>query len=159
MFVQERDRLVGGLVGGGSVAIEFVVSDLEAHLEGPVQPQVVRLDVLLLASDPISVVNRLELVGSTDLHSSHGRGAARAEDAQGTPTQSHISPRILVYEDNMWRILATLATCGPHYRPTPGCETWCTPALHLELPHPPKVRCVVHGYLVRKKQRPRRTLQ
>ena len=29
-----------------------------------------------------------------------GRGAARAEDAQGTPTQSHISPSILVYEDN-----------------------------------------------------------
>ena len=28
------------------------------------------------------------------------RGAARAEDAQGTPTQSHISPRILVYEDS-----------------------------------------------------------
>ena len=28
-----------------------------------------------------------------------GRGAARAEDAQGTPTQSHISPSILVYED------------------------------------------------------------
>jgi len=29
-----------------------------------------------------------------------GRGAARAEDAQGTPTQSHMSPSILVYEDN-----------------------------------------------------------
>ena len=28
-----------------------------------------------------------------------GRGAARAEDAQGTPTQSHMSPSILVYED------------------------------------------------------------
>ena len=28
-----------------------------------------------------------------------GRGAARAEDAQGTPTQSHISSSILVYED------------------------------------------------------------
>ena len=28
-----------------------------------------------------------------------GKGAARAEDAQGTPTQSHISPAILVYED------------------------------------------------------------
>jgi len=28
-----------------------------------------------------------------------GRGAARAEDAQGTPDQSHISPSILVYED------------------------------------------------------------
>ena len=29
-----------------------------------------------------------------------GRGAARAEDVQGTPTQSHISPSILVYEAN-----------------------------------------------------------
>ena len=28
-----------------------------------------------------------------------GRGTTRAEDAQGTPTQSQISPRILVYED------------------------------------------------------------
>ena len=28
-----------------------------------------------------------------------GRGAARAEDARGTPTHSHISPSILVYED------------------------------------------------------------
>ena len=39
------------------------------------------------------------LVGSTDFHSS-GRGTTRAEDAQGTPTQSHISPSILVYEEN-----------------------------------------------------------
>jgi len=28
-----------------------------------------------------------------------GRGIARAEDAQGTPTQSHIPPNILVHED------------------------------------------------------------
>jgi len=28
-----------------------------------------------------------------------GRGTARSEDAQGTPTQSHISPNVLVYED------------------------------------------------------------
>ena len=26
-------------------------------------------------------------------------GSTRAEDAQGTPTQSHVSPNILVYED------------------------------------------------------------
>ena len=37
------------------------------------------------------------LMGRVD-HDS-GRGAARAEDAQGTPTQSHISPSILVYEE------------------------------------------------------------
>jgi len=29
----------------------------------------------------------------------NGRGTTRAEDAQGTPTQSHISPSILVYEE------------------------------------------------------------
>ena len=34
------------------------------------------------------------LVGSTDF-----RGFAGAENAQGTPAQSHISPSILVYED------------------------------------------------------------
>jgi len=28
-----------------------------------------------------------------------GRGTTRAEDAPGTPTQSHTSPSILVYED------------------------------------------------------------
>ena len=30
-----------------------------------------------------------------------GRGAARAEDAQETPNQSHTSPSILVYEDKV----------------------------------------------------------
>ena len=29
-----------------------------------------------------------------------GRGAARAEDTQGTPTKSHMSPSILLYKDN-----------------------------------------------------------
>jgi len=28
-----------------------------------------------------------------------GKGTTRAEDAQGTPTQSHMSPSILVYDD------------------------------------------------------------
>ena len=32
-----------------------------------------------------------------------GRGAARAEDAQGTPTQGHISSSIVVYEDKRCR--------------------------------------------------------
>ena len=36
------------------------------------------------------------LVGVTDIS---GWGVAREEDAQGTPTQSHISPSIRVYED------------------------------------------------------------
>jgi len=30
-----------------------------------------------------------------------GRGAARAEDAQGTSTQSHISPSKLLYENKI----------------------------------------------------------
>ena len=39
-----------------------------------------------------------------------GRGTTRAEDAQGTPTQSHISPSIQVYKDDLvergglWRV-------------------------------------------------------
>ena len=32
----------------------------------------------------------------------YGRGAARAEDAQGIHTQSHISPSILVYEQKQY---------------------------------------------------------
>ena len=42
--------------------------------------------------------------GGTALHrkfgTKSGRAAARADDAQGTPTQSHTSPSILVYEYN-----------------------------------------------------------
>jgi hypothetical protein len=34
-------------------------------------------------------------------HPTSGRGAARAEDAQGTPTQSNTSPSVLVYEAKM----------------------------------------------------------
>ena len=37
-----------------------------------------------------------------------GRGAARAEDAQGTPTQSHISPSILVYEEQIEMIKSVI---------------------------------------------------
>ena len=33
------------------------------------------------------------------LSGTSGRGSARAEDAQGTHTQSHVSPSTLVYED------------------------------------------------------------
>ena len=44
------------------------------------------------------------LVGSMDFYPSHPQGhepnTARAEDAQGTPTQSHISPSKLAYEAN-----------------------------------------------------------
>ena len=39
------------------------------------------------------------------IHIFSERGAARAEDAQGTPTQIHISASLLVYEDTHWWIL------------------------------------------------------
>ena len=38
-----------------------------------------------------------------------GRGTTRAEDAQGTPAQSHISPRILAYKEKL--IGLRLKTC------------------------------------------------
>ena len=42
------------------------------------------------------------------------RGAARAEDAQGTPTPSHISPSILVSEDKPTLLSpAEKSTLGP----------------------------------------------
>ena len=41
----------------------------------------------------------LQMIDSGLAGSTAGRGTTRAKDAQGTPTQSHISPSILVYED------------------------------------------------------------
>ena len=35
-----------------------------------------------------------------------GRGTMRVENAQETPTQSHISPSILVHEDQQERLMA-----------------------------------------------------
>ena len=49
-----------------------------------------------------------------------GRGAARAEDAPGTPIQSHISPSILVHED---KVPSNPELCG------------CWPTLHQGLVH------------------------
>jgi len=45
-----------------------------------------------------------------------GRGTTRTEDAQGTPTQSHISPSILVYEETRQQM------CWTH-----GCGVLDTP--------------------------------
>ena len=41
-----------------------------------------------------------------------GRGAARAEEAQGTPTQIQGSPSILVYEDKLVVIIGTSSGLG-----------------------------------------------
>ena len=63
-----------------------------------------------------------------------GRGSARAEDAQGTPPQSHISPSILVYEDNSnpGQVWGAEVLAGTHValfaRPLPH--------RHLVHPHP-----------------------
>ena len=54
------------------------------------------------SSRPVSrppVQRRAAAQGYESMPSAYGRGTTRAEDAQGTPTQSHTSPSILVYED------------------------------------------------------------
>ena len=43
-----------------------------------------------------------------------GRGAARAEDAHGTLTQSHISPSILVNEDKLGNLLPVFSFEGTY---------------------------------------------
>ena len=65
-----------------------------------------------------------------------GGGAARAEDAQGTPTQSHISPSILVYEDKL--ILLQLGAPPPVSRHAPPPPT-AAPA--PAVPRPCKNNC------------------
>jgi len=47
-----------------------------------------------------------------------GRGTTRAEDAQGTPAQSHISPNVLVYEDNV----RNGSNGMPRYQPVQACS-------------------------------------
>ena len=49
-------------------------------------------DAPAAASSPEAAFKRLSLDGLRE-------GTTRAVDAQGTPTQCHISPSILVYED------------------------------------------------------------
>ena len=50
-------------------------------------------------NDQFTTVDRLR-VGTTNSWDLSRRGTTRADDAQGTPTQSHTSPSILVCEDN-----------------------------------------------------------
>ena len=61
------------------------------------------IDSGLLGPRDISFITsqRHELRQEHHAFSPGGRGAARAEDAQGTPTQSHISPRILSVRTKM----------------------------------------------------------
>ena len=62
-----------------------------------------------------------------------GRGAARAEDAQGTPTQSRISPSIPVYEDHQFGE----PRCCPAAKLT---DLYRTPKCQLEKSGPTRVR-------------------
>ena len=41
-----------------------------------------------------------------------GEARSRAEAAPGTPSQSHISPRILVYEDHIWVVMGRTRIMG-----------------------------------------------
>ena len=57
-----------------------------------------------------------------------GRGTTRAEDAQGIPTQSHISPSVLVYEDFLIR------------RNPPVPPRYCLPY----------GLCIIHSWIIQK---------
>ena len=46
------------------------------------------------------------------LASAFRMGAARAEDAQGTPTRSHISPSMLAYEDKTFQVVLSSLASG-----------------------------------------------
>jgi len=76
-----------------------------------------------------------------------GRGTTRAEDAQGTPTQSHISPSILVYEDkpgpNFWNPVEPGASSrgGPVLKP---CSTLDVTVVNQKLTKQENVQDPVH---------------
>ena len=88
--------------------------------------RLLRVDVMIQNSEsPFinSVIgnssNNLTLLDSTLRCTVSGRGTTRAEDAQGTPIQGHMSPNILVYEDKMLRSCVK----GPHaYAHCPGSQ-------------------------------------
>ena len=73
-----------------------------------------------------------------------GRGAAKAEDTQGTPTQSHISPSILVYEEKQavdpsqaeLQEGAVREGCFEEFKEAlAACACYMTPSPYLSLKH------------------------
>ena len=63
------------------------------------------------------------LIGSTDSHSE--KGTTRAEDAQRTPTQSHIAPSIVVYEEyGRWGSGGRGRVCCAVWGEVWGVEVW-----------------------------------
>ena len=73
----------------------------------------------------ICVINRLRVGWLND-----GRGAVRVEDAQGTLTQSHISPSTLVYKD--WVEIVSMWDWGFGDRPLASSIAAPTPFYHGE---------------------------
>jgi len=98
--------------------------------------QLVELDLAGTTPNPAPAARtpKSDTLGSKHLCLS-GRGTTRAEDAQGTPTQSHISPSILEYEEY-----------------TPLARHLGDQLVELDL-------AGIQGYLAHKKQPPPRTLQ
>ena len=72
-----------------------------------------------------------------------GRDTAGAEDAQGTPTQSHISSRVLVFEDRL-RTPTTLhkSTAWGHGTNPSTFADFCQPL--QKAPAPPQEKCAPH---------------
>ena len=62
------------------------------------------IDFVYHSTQGLRVIKKKKKKGATrrhdgSLYDHSGRGTTTADDAQGTPTQSHISPSILIYED------------------------------------------------------------
>ena len=55
-----------------------------------------------IPASPLTEIDRLRV----QLAQRSGRGTTRAEGDEGTPTQSHISPSILVYDDDSSKFTA-----------------------------------------------------
>ena len=87
------------------------------------------------------------LVGSTD---SSGRGTTRAEDAQGTPTPSHTSPKYTSMRKLYGIIIGDHSTSEPHAsfvssRPPSGCRRHSSGTFAPRALSSPPVRVVHSG--------------
>ena len=66
---------------------------------------------------PCAIASFLDLFVNLLVEKLAARGTTRAEDAQGIPTQSHISPSILLHEDEFDEVLRMVASLEiPEYR-------------------------------------------
>jgi hypothetical protein len=83
------------------------------------------------APESIITTSKIQLCSNCTTHDLSWRGTARAQDARGTPTQSHISPSILVCEGSVDG--CALLGCQLENRPEkrvmqrPMCPRVCLP--------------------------------